>query len=193
MLQYIKLGILAIVMLGYLYFPASLIQQYSAVQDEGTVYTFCPEPIDPYDSFRGRYVILNLDIFRNVPYDSTEKADLEFQDMGYVLLTKDSVGCTTVEKIVANQPTDRDYITVKTPRYIYGNDSTMTVEAPASLTAYFINEDYALKAEQAYSSLTRNNNSTDVKLETSVLDGMVVIKELYFEGKPVIEYLKELK
>ena len=71
MIQSLKIGVLAIVMLAYLYIPSSLIYRYEKISTEGTVFRFCPQPVDPYDAFRGRYVRLNLDIFRDIPFDTT--------------------------------------------------------------------------------------------------------------------------
>lgn len=194
MMQSLKIVALAIVMLAYLYIPSSLIYRYEKISSEGTVFRFCPQPVDPYDAFRGRYVRLNLDIFRDIPFDTTERKQLQEQKYAYAFLKKDRVTCTIVDRIVANEPESGDYLKVILDSYsIYDDARTISVQPPSGLTTYFINEEYAKAAENAYSSLSRDDERTSVQLDVRILKGLPVIQELYFEGQPVIEYLKTVE
>ena len=89
------------------------------------------------------------------------------------------------------KPASENYLKTKV---WFTNKDEVTVDIPENLRFYYLNEKLAPLAEQKFRELIPNpeNNEVNVYLDARVLNGEVLIEELYFEGKPVNEYLKNL-
>ena len=177
-------------MLVYLWFPFNMIQGVQKVLKEGTVYRFKSIPVDPYDAFRGRYVTLRIG--KRVFSVAHAKEKFNRQQTVYLTIKIDENGFADFENVFTKIPEGQDYIKT-TVAYVAPN--SVTIQLPENMKQYFINEKLAPLAEKTYRELTRNNrtqtDSINVYLDVRVLDGTVVIDELYLKGKPIVEYLRQ--
>ena len=175
------------VMLLYLWFPYSMIIDQQHILKNGEVFRFRPQPVDPYDAFRGRYITLQF-VEQTMDFPNAYETFLR-NDQIYVMLEKDSLGYYNFSDPTIEKPSDQNYIKTNV---LYTTDNRVTVKIPENLSRYYLNEKLAPLAEKKYRELTRNTESDEVNvyLDARVLNGEVLIEELYFEDKPVSEYLK---
>ena len=175
------------VMILYLWFPLSMITDQQRILKQGEVFRFRPQPVDPYDAFRGRYIVLRfVEQGINVP-----NAQEIFQsgDKIFVSLVRDSLGFVYFSNPSFEKPEGENYLKSE----IWNTyEDQIIVEIPENLQRYYLNEKLAPLAEEKFRELTRNseNDEVNVYLDARVLDGEVLIEEVYFEGKPISEYLK---
>jgi uncharacterized membrane-anchored protein len=169
-----------------------MINSAETVLKEGTVYKFKPQPIDPYDAFRGRYITLN---FGNLRIDSPNAvSNFSADQIVYVLLAEDEEGFAYFSQITAEVPNHENYMTTNIRSvgedYVY-------IYLPENMGRYYLNEKLAPLAESAYRKLTRENaNGTDevpVYLDVKVYDGIPLIEEMYMKGMPMVEYLRSVE
>lgn len=186
----IRIASFAIVMLLYLWFPFQMINSSQEVLQKGNLYRFKPEPVDPYDAFRGRYVELNFLTKAFTVSPSLKMPDPE--QKVYVSLGKDSLGYAFFDQIHYDPPGEKDYIETTIS---YSNGRELHINIPENMQRFYLNEELAPQAEKVYRELARENRNADtiaVYLDVRVLEGTVVMEELYFRDLPVGEYLREL-
>ncbi len=165
--------------------PVSQIVKYERVLKEGRAFKFKTRPVDPYDAFRGRYVQLTFDgLTVALPAGLAYRRDADV----YARLGE-SNGFARVEAISEARPPDTpDYVKVEMGWYTdYPTNRRVQVHVPFS--QFFMNEKLAPEAEAAYRQFNRRG-TTDVWAVVKVLDGRGVIENLYFDGVPVADFLK---
>ena len=171
-------------MLIWLAFPLYMIYTYEHVLSQGSVYRFQPKPVDPYHPFKGRYIFLNYG--RQTYPDSVLARQLEYGEKIYVSLRKGEDGFAEYTGVYVSPPDDSDYLAVEVR---YNTDEEVQFELP--FDEYFLNEKLAPEAETAYRNVTRNEKEDDIYVDVRIKEGMGIIEELYIQGKPIIEFLKQ--
>ncbi len=183
--------------------PIYVIVSSQVILTNGTYYKFKPQAYDPIDPFRGKYLRINYET-NNIPtYDNIEDSDEVFVSIGV-----DKDGFAYFEEAFKKPPKKGDYLSAKV-RYVRGaenieegvfgrTDNTIneddrgsyqkivSIEPPDNMCKYFINEDYAKKAEKAYFK-ERDNAYIGVR----ILDGSARMVDIYLDGKPIMDYLKK--
>lgn len=181
----------ALVMLLYLWFPWQMIRNSQQVLQEGVSYRFRPVPVDPYDAFRGRYVQLS---FGNINFPKKPGIEHKRGQKVYLGLEVDDQGFTRFAELFETPPEGRDYIQ-SSIQFVSGEFDV--VKLPENMLKYYLNEKLAPKAESLYQELVRQDrrDSTAVPayLDVRVLDGSVLIDELYFEGMAIGDYLEKVE
>jgi hypothetical protein len=177
------------VMILYLWFPYSMITDQQSILEKGEVFRFRPRPVDPYDAFRGRYIVLRF-VDQNIDFPDA-KSVFKYDDKIFVSLEKDSLGYVYFSNPSFEKPESQNYLKTKV---LNTREYRVTVEIPENLRRYYLNEKLAPLAEEKFQELLRNSERDEVNvyLDARVLNGEVLIEELYFEGLPVSEYLKNL-
>jgi uncharacterized membrane-anchored protein len=177
------------VMILYLWFPFSMIADQQRILKEGEIFRFRPQPVDPYDAFRGRHIILSF-VEQDIDFPNAQDI-FQYNDKIYVSLEKDSLGFVYFSNPSFEKPKEQNYLNVKVWN---ASEDRVTVFTPENLERYYLNEKLAPQAEEQFQELLRNTESdkVNVYLDARVLNGEVLIEELYFEGVPVSEYLKNL-
>lgn len=177
------------VMILYLWFPFSMITDQQRILKKGETYRFQPQPVDPYDAFRGRYIVLSF-VEQDIDFPNAQEI-FQNDDKIFVSLEKDSSGFVYFSNPSFEKPEGKNYLKTKV---WYTNKDQITIEIPENLSRYYLNEKLAPLAEEKFQDLTQDLENEEVKiyLDARVLDGEILIEELYFEGKPVSEYLNNL-
>ncbi len=192
MVQPIKLLAFVVVMIAYLWVPISTITQQEKVLKQGATYVFKPQPVDPYDAFRGRFIWVNVPVqdFK-IPEDEPLFSNAQ---KAYLYLARDSAGYAFFEGISHYAPADRDYVQVQVS-YVNEERREVHVMLPSSIQKYYLNEKLAPLAEQKYFELLRTNSqnldSVGVKLEVKVLKGRALMETVYFNDQKIEDYLRE--
>ncbi len=187
MVQPLKLVAFVIVMLAYLYVPISTIQKQERILSKGEVFQFRPQPVDPYDVFRGKFIWLNL---LEPSFDLDKELRLEVGQKVFAHLGRDTSGYAYFTGFTTNRPTGNAYIQTHISRM---NEHTIWLKNPESLQKYYLNEKLAPLAEKKYRELL-NQNIQEVEeavvLEVKVYGGNALVDQLYFEGVEIGEYLR---
>lgn len=180
-----------VVMFLYLAYPAYLIATHEDILTTGEVYRFKPRPVDPYDAFRGKYIVLSYEQ-NSLSYPNAAEI-FDFNSKAYLKVEKDAQGFAKITDAYTHAPEISNYIEVNVnhtdPNVIYYN---------LPITRYYMNEDYALAAEKAYNDMLRQQNRNDsdsttvaAYVDVRVKDGMAIIEELYLQGEPIMEFLRK--
>lgn len=168
--------------------PLKMIYDKETVMSTGTEYKFRTAPIDPYDPFRGKYIILSFDANNfEVNNDTLWHQD----DNIYVLLGVDSAGFARIVNVMKQEPLNDtpDYVKAKV-QYAYDNKVTIEYD----FNKFYMEEGKAQKAEDLYRKAnSRWNNDTlqEAYALVSVKKGDAVIKDVIVNGKSVVELANE--
>lgn len=161
--------------------PAYMIYEQNQILSDGVVYKFKTRPIDPYDPFRGRYVILRYDVTADpiAADDSLQKGDWV-----YAIIDNNDKGFATFTKLMTDEPEGgQDYIELEVA---WGSlESGYYVRVP--FTRYYAQEDVAPKIEQVVWDI-QDEDMDGVYVEVSVLNGKATLKELYIDDLPVRDF-----
>lgn len=181
-----NLGVVAfaVTMVLYLWFPTNMISHTQRILKNGTKYRFSLQPIDPYDIFRGYYVILN---YKN-PMLPVSDTIPDYQKV-YVTIGRDAEGLSYFDKVYETAPDNQDYITTKISYYTGGK---VQLNIPENMNYYYLNKKTAPQVEEAIARTSqpdslRNRAFVDVRVHR----GEVVVEQLYINDLPVQSYLKK--
>ncbi len=182
----IRISVFAIVMLLYLWVPFNMIQHTEKILKQGTSHRFRLEPIDPYDAFRGRYVVL---FYGNTAVPA--KDSLSSGQTIFITLEKDSLGYSFFEAAWAAQPEHKDYIITQAAYFASASD-TVNFILPENMQYYYMNEKLAPIVDkllwQQVDTIPHKNT-----VSIRVLKGETAVEELYVDDLPVLEYLRRLQ
>lgn len=166
--------------------PVSMIVKREVTLRSGSVYKFKTRPVDPYDTFRGRYVALG---FERDYVEADKYRDFYRGEEVYAVLDKDGEGFAYFSGIQRNRPAEDNYIKARIRTHHVHAEKTY-IDLP--FDRYYMEEGAAPAAERAY-----RENSTERKhdayVKVKVRSGFAVIEELYIEDKPIMEYLEQSK
>lgn len=170
-----------IVALVQAFIPVKMIYDSEITEKNGTVFKFKTAPIDPNDPFRGKYVRLNYEMNSFATLDSS----WVFDDAIYITLTKDMEGFAAVENVSRTAPADdKAYIAAKTTNYYAGN-----VHFDIGYDRYYMEENKAPEAEQAYSKYSRDTLAKPAYALIAVRNGNAVLKDVIIDDMPIRDYV----
>lgn len=170
-------------MILYAGFPLQMISGYESVLSEGELHRFQPRPIDPYNPFKGRYVFLQYEN-PQLPYENGLEV-FEYGTSAFISLGKDSTGLSVPQEIFPRAPENGNYLRVEIN---YITDKEVGFSYP--FDEYYMNEEMAPKAEEAVRKFSEWGKE-EVFVDVRIKEGMAVIEQLYIQGKPIEEFLRD--
>lgn len=181
----IRTTLFGIVMLLYLVYPYYLIRQQENILEQGTTYRFRLQPIDPIDAFRGRYLVLSYG-----PTTLPSPEGLEEGERIFITISKDDAGFAYFDSVRLEAPADQAYLKTKaahlSPEGVY-------FLLPENMERYYLNEKLAPLAEEVLRETARGEEENvpfEAYAQVRILNGTVLIEDLYVEGQLIGEYLK---
>jgi uncharacterized membrane-anchored protein len=171
--------------------PGYLIQRGQATLHEGTAYRFRTAPVDPVDPFRGRYVALDFET-ANVTLAQPDPA-LRSGQRVYAPIRVGADGYAVLDAPLPQPPGIGDYL-VATVLWINANE--LRLQLP--FDRYYLDESLAPEAERRYWEANSPRGKTDEDprrpawAQVRVRGGYALIEELFIEGRPVRELLREV-
>lgn len=175
---------------------------------EGAPIKFKCRPIDPYDMFRGRYVRLNLENLETsytTKIDAVEKMLVKnktqerlriYNTSAYVKLGADAEGFAKIESYAPEYNAESGDVINMRCASITRNAEKQTepvIAFVAPITKFFMNENDAPLVETEMPKIMRDNNRRAETYIVARLKGDdLVIENLYLDGKPYKEFLKDL-
>ncbi|MCL2632748.1 MAG: GDYXXLXY domain-containing protein [Coriobacteriia bacterium] len=143
--------------------PAYMIYSRYDIQRTGEEYRFRVYPIDPYDAFRGKYVMLNV---RTEVYGEGK----------YGIITVDSDGYAQVTTLTDIRPTNEPYITSSGNRWF-----------SMPITRYYLDETIADEVEHL---VWFQQPDEEAYVTVRVKNGEVVVTGLYIDGVAVEDIIR---
>lgn len=157
--------------------PIYIIFSSEAILEKGHQHKIHLEGYDPFDPFRGKYLMLNYDF--STPCEEGMKEG----DEGFAVLEKDETGFSHFAMVTFQKPNHSDYVKC-TVKYVYDNEAEIEV---ANIGKYFINESKAKRAEKILIRAVQTNLD-DAYATIRVLDGECRLEEVYVNGKTLKSY-----
>jgi len=174
----IVFGVLCLVQIGAVLFQ---IMSYEKILKEGETFYFKVLPLDPYDPFRGRYVMLRFANTTQAPIAQGQSK--ENQSLGYAILGHQEK-LDSVKEITFLKPQMGSFLEVNINENRQKNTSSM-VYFSLPYDRFYMREDVAPKAEK----VLRTRSGVEVKAKLKVLNGKGIIEELFVGEIPLREFV----
>jgi uncharacterized membrane protein YgcG len=186
MKPYAALIAFALLCIAQLAVPFSMIRQVERVLSEGQQVKLKCQPVDPADLFRGRYVWLAFEMGNarmppGVPQPKETKRV-------FVTMEQGDDGFHRWGLIHEEAPAEALYVHTTVNPFWNMEGATVRVETP--LDRFYLPEDLAPEAERLYFEGLRESPE-DCYVTARVLDGIMVLEQLYLNGVPVLDYVRQ--
>jgi len=165
-----KTALIALILLIFaqLCAPAYMIANKYYTLKNGVEIKFSVRPVDPYDPFRGRYVSIRPEVFReNSINRNRQYGIIEIDEDGYAGVT-DTQDEKPAEGVLFVKSKSRSYFSIPIDRY-------------------YMDEKLAPKAERATFG---SNLEDEIYVTARILNGNLVVSGLYINDIPIEEYIK---
>lgn len=183
-----------LVVIAQWYVPAQMIGEHEDVATNGKVLKFITAPVDPYDAFRGKYIILN---FKEDKGEITKETKaLNYGDDIYVTFT-DSSGYALVASVLTDEPKDNPVYVKAKVDYVDNNVFLLNSKVKRPMVSihidypferYYMNEIKAPKAETAYRESNREAKD-NVYAQIAIKNGVGVVKDVIIDNKSIKDYV----
>jgi uncharacterized membrane-anchored protein len=175
--------------------PAQIISEHEDVAANGKVFRFKTAPVDPYDAFRGKYIILSFK--ENKGKITSQTKQLNYGDEIFVTFA-DSSGYALVESVSVEEPKNNQvYVKAKVDyidnNFIFFNskkqkNAAQAVHIDYPFERYYMNEIKAPKAETAYNESNRERKD-NVYAEVAIKNGVGIVKDVIIDNIPIKDYV----
>lgn len=169
--------------------PVALVQRAQATLEQGTPYRFRTAPVDPADPFRGRYVALDFEAAQiAVPAGLRFEPDARL--WAPIFVGEDGYARLGVPQA---QPPEGDRVAVR----VLWHDEQNGLRIALPFDRYYMDEQLAPEAERLYrdSNPALPESDEDPRraayVSVRVRKGYALIEELYIDGVPVRERLRQ--
>jgi len=179
----ILLLIFLVVAFAQLWFPLSMISKHKTILKKGDVVKMKLAPRDPVHPFQGKYLQLT---FEQNNFTNKDK-EWKRNDIIYLHYSLAANGYLKVDSLSAEVDNYNNIMKVKVLYYSKYNNS-LVIKYP--FDKYFIDESKALPAEQKIAELIRKKQAS-VYAEISILNSIPVLKEVYVDDVPILDFLSK--
>ena len=179
----IRLILLVALALAQMGVPGALIYRHESVLHEGKAFKFRVAPVDPYDAFRGRFVALAFE-----RTDAPAPPELSGRrGRAWARITGGPDGFAQFEEVTARKPVSGDFVEVRLT-YVYQGRAHFRLP----FDRFYMEESAAPEAEQALWRRTPGQvGRRMVYVVVRILDGQAVTEQLFLDGVPIAQYLRE--
>jgi len=167
----------ACMVLVQLAFPLKMIFDRELILLRGETFLMKIAPLDPYDAFRGRYVMISYED-REVPMPRKFQHMEDLKEL-YITVKKDEHGMLVYDQVTLQPPTNTNsYIREEAESYGFSyDDGEIWLDLPYR---YYMNENKAPRAERLLN---------EAYAQIVVYKGQVVLKGILVNGMPIEKYL----
>ncbi|MEJ2005855.1 MAG: GDYXXLXY domain-containing protein [Cyclobacteriaceae bacterium] len=182
-----RLILFGLVAFAQLFVAGKMIFDRQQILNEGSVYKFLMEPVDPNDPFRGKFLILGFESDYVDVMDSVKTFDRGMTCN--VLLGTDENGFAQLLEISEEAP-GSEYLQLKVQQVnnIAGNGRRVFFEMP--FDRYYINEQNAEAAEKVLRE-ELNDNMDKPYAVVRIRDGRAVLEDLVLGKRSISELLQD--
>ncbi len=171
--------------------PGYMIFEQQQTLKHGELYKFKVRPIDPYDPFRGRYVVLSFEAEQNhIPLIDQDKDNYNYKRHAWVYanLSRNEKGYAVFDSVTIKKPEGNNYIRVKSR--FYSVNKKLRVHIP--FDRYYAPEHKALAIETNVQRRSRNNDD-EVYVAVKIRNGKGTIEDLFINDTPILEFVENLR
>jgi|JI9StandDraft_1071089.scaffolds.fasta_scaffold03827_8 uncharacterized membrane-anchored protein len=171
-----------VMILVQLYMPAYVIIEREKIIEQGKMWKFKTQPVDPNDVFRGKYIYLN---FTNSELIASNFNEVELGN-AYVKLIEDANGYA-IPSIILNElpPNSNDYLQVKVTLNPFHLDDTEKENSKVyfeyPFDRFYLEESKAPAAELTYARATRDTLVSTCAV-VYVHNGKSVLNDVLIDG-----------
>ncbi|KNY30076.1 GDYXXLXY domain-containing protein [Pseudobacteroides cellulosolvens] len=180
MKKHLKIIFFILLSLIQLAIPAQMILGREKALNNGEIFKFRIEPVDPVDNFRGNYLIIN---FNDNKIPAVDSKDYVRNQTVYAFVENDGDGFTHFTSVSPAVPRRGNYIRTKV---LYSDNEAVYIKIP--FDRYYMAEDKAKLAEEVYNKSLRNRK--DVYVSVRIYDGDAAVDGLYIDGERIENYLR---
>ncbi|HSR87689.1 MAG TPA: GDYXXLXY domain-containing protein [Pontiella sp.] len=185
--------IMGILIIAQFAVPVSMIRNRETILNEGGLFRFKTQPIDPADPFQGRYVRLGFEQ-NYIRCPEEMKWEVHYRQPIYALLGTDQDGFACFTGWSSTRPAQGAYLKSRFlwEKYSRPNDDSkrqfegLMIEMP--LDRFYMDEAKAPRAERLVRDATRTTNCW---ANIRILDGKAVIEDVMVEGRSIRELAAE--
>lgn len=175
-LTWVIFGLMAIAQLAV---PIWMIWGSKMTANEGKLYKFELDVVDPADPFRGKYIVLEPK--KNGFHINTDQQ--KHADKMYASFTTDARGFAAIESLAIEPPAHVDYLTVKVSGWLRkAHILPVTIHYP--FDRYYMNEHKAKPAEDLVRASTRDSLSV-CYAEVYIHKGQALVSAVKVDGVPI--------
>ncbi|MFA0964501.1 GDYXXLXY domain-containing protein [Roseivirga sp. BDSF3-8] len=174
-----------IMVLAQLYVPGSMIMSHQSTLEQGHMYKFRTEPVDPTDPFRGKYVSLT---YRNTQASVPAGEYYAPEETVYVTFTEDSEGFAKIDDVLRSPPEDTEYYLMTQVSYAQGEFGNIVVEFP--FDRFYMEESKAYEAEKAHREAMWDEQQNTYAL-VAIKEGNAVIQDVYINDISLKETVQQ--
>ena len=186
----LKLVLLGVVALAQIAVPARMALGQHAVLTRGEQLKIRCAPLDPVNPFMGRYVELNL--FDEIAATAARPGQVRGMHVfwityAWITYTLDEEGFVKPTALHWARPKDAPSLKVRTWGGIYEGKTRFFYP----FDRYYMNEKKAPEVDRVLMLSGFSAQAVPAHVTVRVLGDTAVLEELYLDGKPVQEYLRE--
>lgn len=172
--------------------PAYMIFEQKQILSKGDLYKFKVEPIDPYDPFRGRYVVLNFEVEQTrIPIsneDQTNDSKIDRHTWVYANLSVNKDGYAEIKSLSLTKP-EKDFLRVQVANQDYANTKRYRINIP--FDRYYSPENKAYAIETNVRQRSRQSSSDQVYVAVKIYKGKGTIEDLFINETPILEFVEQ--
>jgi uncharacterized membrane-anchored protein len=180
----LRLFFFALVALAQLSVPAWAIWMRNQTLTRGKEWKFRAAPVDPVDAIRGRYVALDF-VAERFPRSEALPAG----SFAYALLKEGGTGFAEIDHLESSPVHGDNVIKVRVAGWWENDQHVKEQHIKFPFDRFWVSEKVAPEAERAYAA-NSTRQKENVYVTVRVRDGDAALEELYIDGQPLVEYLR---
>lgn len=181
MTRLVTLLVFAVLVVLQLAVPASMIEKRQSTLAQGAAYKFSIGPVDPYDPFLGRYLVLNLEV---ATFPDWKGEPLHKGQTIFAVLAKDADGFATITNLSMDAPGRSDYLKARVAW-----QSGQQVQLALPFSRYYLQEEAAQLAWRVRPDPQQQPVPAYILVKLKA--GFGVLEDLYFEDRPIMDYMRD--
>ncbi len=187
------LSLFIIYVVAFSIFLGNHIYAQHEIMTKGKTFIFKARPVDPYDYFRGRYIIIDI----KTPLIADEK-NQKFHSWRkkryYAKIAINEDGFAKFTEISKDLPKENseEWVRIYARFSNRGNNNKKGYEVSLIDNRFYLNEEIAPAVDDLYSTTLRNNNKA-CTIEVKAFKNQLRIKEVYINKIPITKYVRGQK
>lgn len=165
------------------YVPLQMIAEQENLHDEGKVFRFKTQPVDPSDPFRGKYITLSYEADN---FSANGERWMRGETI-FVLLEEDRNGFASIASISRTKPDDSDNYVQAVVAY---GEERVHIQYP--FDKFYMEESKAKPAENVYLDANRNDSTQVAYAIVHVRDGSAALSDVIINGRSIVDVVREL-
>ncbi|MEM6718393.1 MAG: GDYXXLXY domain-containing protein [Bacteroidota bacterium] len=176
--------IFAVMVIAQIGLSAQIVYEYETTITSGNVYKFKTAPVDPYDPFRGKYIVLDFEM----DFFKTDSNNWNPYEKAYLYLTKDENDFAVIDTLSRRKLRDNpnDYVEVEIGSYYSGQ-----IHFNLPFDKYYMEESKAYDAELLYRSTQRSDDLEDVYAVVHIQNDTHVLTDVVIDGMSIKDAVKK--